>query len=394
MNNKLKKWAVPLMALMIVGCGKKDGGNNGNDGGNANQPYVVDKAFASPNLLSSLDAGAVQADGKIVAGGSKGLIRVNTDGSLDASFKPPAPLNSDAMISSVAIQADGKILVSGSFITGNKVSIARLNSDGSLDNSFRLSTDIITSSPVIRTVLLQPDGKIIIIGKFDYPLGTFLASGIARLDAAGKLDQTFKSPRYSASFTTGKGMLLPDGKILIGINNGGSIMRLNTNGTIDPAFTFTTRLWTTNVSGIPGTVGTFSIAQDSKILAGGDFVRKGGDADGFNTTDRNGVLLLNGDGSEASFKSPTKGTGPVNTMLPLNDGTIMVGRSTPPNYNATTDYLTLLSADGSDTDFEVKDFPSGSVSLLLADKNNGFYMLGSFVAGVGEYKSIVRLKPR
>ena len=66
--------------------------------------------------------------------------RLNADGSLDTSFDPGA----NSYVYALAVQADGKILVSGDFITlgggglGTTVRyyIGRLNADGSLDMSF------------------------------------------------------------------------------------------------------------------------------------------------------------------------------------------------------------------------------------------------------------------
>jgi uncharacterized delta-60 repeat protein len=84
----------------------------------------------------------VQGDGKILVSGHTssgyGLARYNTNGSLDTSFGGDGivttELDVDATGFAVALQADGKILVSGTTDAG--LTVARYNSNGSLDATF------------------------------------------------------------------------------------------------------------------------------------------------------------------------------------------------------------------------------------------------------------------
>src|SRR2546421_613627 len=67
-----------------------------------------------------------------------GLARLNTDGSLDTTFKPGS-IDPNGSVNTIAVQPDGKILIGGSFVSVNSVarsSLARLNADGSLDTTF------------------------------------------------------------------------------------------------------------------------------------------------------------------------------------------------------------------------------------------------------------------
>jgi uncharacterized delta-60 repeat protein len=80
-----------------------------------------------------------------VAGASPGdVVRVNTDGSIDKSFR----CDTDERVMCMALQADGKILIGGFFNTVNGIEsprLARLNPDGSLDRSFpKVSTDMMS----------------------------------------------------------------------------------------------------------------------------------------------------------------------------------------------------------------------------------------------------------
>ncbi len=69
------------------------------------------------------------------------IARVNADGTLDASFDP----NANSPVFSVAVQADGKVLLGGVFkrlqpngaaSSTTRNNIARVNADGTLDTSF------------------------------------------------------------------------------------------------------------------------------------------------------------------------------------------------------------------------------------------------------------------
>jgi hypothetical protein len=69
-------------------------------------------------------------------------------------------------ISAVAVQPDGKVLIGGDItaINGtNRQHIARLQANGSLDNSFNPGTG---PDARVRSIVLQPDGKMVIGGEF------------------------------------------------------------------------------------------------------------------------------------------------------------------------------------------------------------------------------------
>src|SRR5260370_747742 len=70
----------------------------------------------------------------------------------------------DSGVSSLAVQADGKILVGGQFATlggQSRSSIGRLNADGTLDLSFNPGAD-----SVVFSLAVQADGKILAGGAF------------------------------------------------------------------------------------------------------------------------------------------------------------------------------------------------------------------------------------
>src|SRR5204862_3321535 len=103
----------------------------------------------NPSANGTFSMVVVQPDGKMLLGGDfttlspnggvavmrNRIARLNPDGTLDLAFNP----NADAAVGSIAIQADGKILVGGIFtnIGGQPRSrIARLDATTGLADSF------------------------------------------------------------------------------------------------------------------------------------------------------------------------------------------------------------------------------------------------------------------
>jgi uncharacterized delta-60 repeat protein len=172
-----------------------------------------------------------------MTGGSSGhhtalaLLRFNTDGSLDTTFHSDGIVTTSlggllALVSSIAVQADGKILVSG---TGSDVSIclARFNTDGTLDITFDSDGAVTTTTGGIDGetggIALQEDGKIAVVGTFAISKdeGFFL---LVRYNTNGTLDSTFDEDGkvVGSEFYFAKCIALqPDGKILVGGHTSG-----------------------------------------------------------------------------------------------------------------------------------------------------------------------------
>ncbi len=234
-----------------------------------------DSSFATNGQLllpqatyGSAIAAALQPDGKIIIAGSHngfGLLRLTSNGIIDNNF------GTNGFVSmfigtanygggqAVAVQADGKILIGGSSYhnTFYWAAIGRFNIDGSIDNSF--GTNGIAEYSMrgyydeINCIVIQPDGKIICSGN-----STINASGgnpattafmILRLDTTGQMDNTFNSTGQlikSIGNRTDKcyqSILQNDGKIIVGgystnanINIDFAVCRLLANGTDDNTF--------------------------------------------------------------------------------------------------------------------------------------------------------------
>ena len=147
----------------------------------------------------------IQSDGKIVLAGSShdwtnsdfALVRYNGDGSLDASFGDGGKVVTSLGFGwdepyGVAIQSDGKIVVTGSSERDmdygpnrGEFALVRYNPDGSLDASFGDGGMVTTAQGDWMSagldIAIQPDGKIVVAGRsegdgsFDFTLIRYLA---------------------------------------------------------------------------------------------------------------------------------------------------------------------------------------------------------------------------
>jgi len=173
---------------------------------------------------------AQQSDKKIIVAGyftkyfnvtRNYIARLNEDGTLDTTFGQTGT-GFNGEIYSIKIQSDGKIVVGGDFTSYNGIArsrIARLNSDGSLDTSFDINLPI---DKVVRTILIQADGKILVGG--DFTINGFpcpecikiIYNRLVRLNVNGTIDTTFA---VNTGFV----------KVLNG-SNVGSVITLSLNG--------------------------------------------------------------------------------------------------------------------------------------------------------------------
>ncbi|MBS0569195.1 MAG: delta-60 repeat domain-containing protein [Proteobacteria bacterium] len=183
-------------------------------------PFALAQSIDTLNPLpeSGPTTLAIQADGKILIGGSflqigttpmQRVARLNRDGSLDTSFSDPMV---DNVVQAIAVQADGKILIAGDFTTigtATRHYLARLNADGSLDGSF--------ADPgfgaEVWALAVQPDGNILAAGDFTAVGGT-TRNYLARISATGTLDGSFADPQLNNS--TRSVALQADGHVLVG----------------------------------------------------------------------------------------------------------------------------------------------------------------------------------
>jgi uncharacterized delta-60 repeat protein/uncharacterized repeat protein (TIGR01451 family) len=251
----------------------------------------VDNTFnIGSGINNSVLSLALQPDGKVLVGGhftafngvSKNkIVRINTDGSVDNTFNIGSGANS--YVYSIALQADGKIIAGGDFTTFNGISknrLVRLNANGTIDNTFNIG---LGASTVVTSVVLQADGKILVGGAFTTFNGVS-KNRLVRLNANGTIDHTFNIG-MGANSDVSSIAIQQNGKILIGgtfyLFNGISqnyIVRLNVDGSLENNFGM----------GTDGTVFSIIPQQNGKILLGGNFTT-------FNGIPYNYIVRLQGD---------------------------------------------------------------------------------------------------
>jgi uncharacterized delta-60 repeat protein len=166
---------------------------------------MVTLAFAGTN--GGAQAVVVQpVDGKIVVVGSANqstgkksytalpvVVRLNPDGSLDGTFGSGGTawvsLGGIGYFNSVALQADGRIIVAGGWSV-----VSRLMTNGALDTTFNGSGSYVRSTPgwfdAVTIQKVAEQERIVVAGgvldSLSHPIGA-----VWRLDSAGYLDTSF-----------------------------------------------------------------------------------------------------------------------------------------------------------------------------------------------------------
>lgn len=344
---------------------------------------------AGPSSL--VTAVAIQADGKVVIGGHFAYVsgvpygfiaRLNEDGTLDTSFDPGSGVQGS--VEAMALQADGKVLIGGTFSAVDNVPrmrVARLNGDGSVDTTFNPGSG---ANETVFAIAAQPDGKVLIGGEFT-AVDSESRRRIARLNGNGSLDTTF-NPGTGANRMVHDIALQDDGKMLVGgwfdTMDGVAhpfITRLHANGSADTSFD--------PGSGAPHGVKSVAVQPDGKVLIGGWFREVDG-------VTRRGIARLNADGSvDDGFDDCSGANAWVNAVALQPDGkVVIVGQFTEVNDVPRT-RVARLNADGSlDTTFDPGLGPDSRVRAIALQADGKILIGGDFVKVDGEDRNhIARL---
>ncbi|GAA5481624.1 hypothetical protein Hsar01_00835 [Haloferula sargassicola] len=249
---------------------------------------------------------ALQNDGRMVMAGERqgastydfAAARFLPDGRLDATFGSGGWVTTDIggnthdYCRCVVVQPDGRVLLGG-YATGAAdydFCLVRYRADGSLDPSLggtgRVRTPVSTHHDFGRRLMLEPDGRILLVGSSD--LGDILlvrylpdGSPDPAFGIGGKVVRrvtTMSNDTYSAARQ-------PDGKLVLtgslSVGNGGNqeimTLRLLPNGAPDPSFG-SDGLLTTSLGSDDEEGRDIALAPDGSIVAAG-FTRHGGTLD-------------------------------------------------------------------------------------------------------------------
>ena len=345
-----------------------------------------------PNVDGNVYVMATQPDGKVIIAGQfttvrpsigpaavrNNIARLNPDGSLDVAFDP----NAASTIRALILQPNGQILIGGDFtsVRPNGVAtattrnrVARLNADGTLDAGFNPNVGG-GNFPQVNALALQPNGKVVVGGRFATVQPGATAAPInrahvARFNADGSLDAAYNpnpnslvlavvSQLDASNFVGAARVPTGDGKIVIA---GGftsiyppsapqatfrnRVARLNADGTVDSEFD----------PNANNSVATLAVQRDGKIVLGGTFTTLQPIGSEIAAT-RNRIARLNANGTLDTEFFPNVG-GSVLAVAVAPDGGVLVGgyfTSVWGRGTVTTqrNYVARLFPDGSlDTGF-------------------------------------------
>lgn len=355
-----------------------------------------DTSLGVNSITSEVNESVQLPDGKIMLvgyfssfGGNTDMNRIaklNSDGTLSTGFvsgaSAPSLTNSSFRLYCLALQNDGKILIGGKFTHYDgyvRNCIARINQDGSIDPTFDPGTGSGSLNDVMD-IQIQPDGKILVAGKF-YTFNGYNYSGLVRLNTDGSMDNTFVNDTGNYDFLINSISLQSDGKIIaggdfawVGTSNV-RIVRFNTDGSVDPTFNPNANSSATNINRV-------LVQPDGKILIAGLFSSLNGNQSIKNITrvDANGIV-------DATFNPGANPGGMIYDIhLDANGKITVVGSFTTWN-NSLANRIVRLNANGSfDSGFNSGDGANNSI-FCVTNQSDGKYLIGGTY---GQYDNVSR----
>jgi uncharacterized delta-60 repeat protein len=272
------------------------------------------------NFWNRVAALAVQPDGRILASphDTSALGCFYADVTSDVSFASEL----SGWAGNIVVQPDAKVLVSGELAAGGRnLGVARINPNGTLDPSFNVSIGT-NGYGSVGALVLQPAGKVLIGGSFTNINGQ-ARYGVARLHPDGSLDASFV-PDRTTPLAVWAMMLQADGRVVLACapvliqgRTQPTLLRLNADGSLDPAFQVP----------VEGSVYRLAPLPSGQFYIAGDFFAVHG-------VPRHTLARLNADGSlDLSFNPSPSPAGLwidwADTMLPLSNGQTLVAGEFP-----------------------------------------------------------------
>ena len=275
----------------------------------------------------------IQSDGKVLVGGDflaysgvgggttvtniKRLARLNSDGTLDQTFSVGTGFNTGT-VRKILVQADGKIIVLGDFTSYNgttAVGIVRLTSTGAVDPFFTTGTGFTGGYP--KDAVIQANGRIVVVGTFTGYNGN-ACSMIARLTTIGSYDLSLLDGSGFTGASVNAIAMQADGSFVIGggftAYDGfpcGNIVRVASNGWQD---------WSYDPGGVgaDAAVEDIVLQADGKAVVVGYFISVGG------VIARRVVRLLTTGEVDPTFSTGTGPDAQVTDVALTSGGKVMI----------------------------------------------------------------------
>ena len=377
--------------IIIAGSFTSYNGTTRNRIARLNADGTLDTSFnPGSGANSKIGMVSLQSDGKIIIGGTftnyngttrNRIARINQNGSLDTSFSPGTGVNGE--VYAIAIQSDGKILIGGTFTTFNSLTrnrIVRINTNGTLDNTFSIGTG---ASNTVLSIAIQDDGKVIITGWFTSYAGVS-RNYIARINSNGTIDTNFSSLGTNSAIR--KVTVLSNGKILVvgqfslanNVDRNGIAM-LQDNGILDSNFN--------PGAGVNNSIYTSAILNDGKIMIGGEFSL-------YNNYERKNMAKINSDFSIDNTFNPTIGPNQnIYSLLIQPNGKIIIAGDYTSYADVSSTRITRLNTNGTiDPSFNAGAGPNNGIFVTTLQDDGKILIGGWFTAFNGTaIKAIARL---
>lgn len=355
--------------------------------------------------VGRVGAVAMQPDGKLVIGGdfseingnpARNLARLNLNGTVDVAFTAAAP--AAGQVRALVLQPDGKVLVGGAFdyVAGQPLpALVRLLPSGAPDPAFALTPALLPTAPgdesSVDHLALQPDGQVLASAHLRF-VGSARTVLFPRFSASGQIDGTF---RQQAAIDDAPFALLvqPDSKIVVSTGYSGglartpSLLRLLPDGSIDPAFT--------NISYGGALVESMARYPDGRLLVGG-YLDSLGMRPGVSGIPSSGVarLLANGtpDPTFESGLTPGYDNEITSLLLQPNGRVLLGGAVLDAGASAYSALGRVLPNGGPDPGFDPTDLPTDGVAALALQPDGAIIVAGSFEkAGTQTRYCLIRL---
>jgi uncharacterized delta-60 repeat protein len=299
------------------------------------------------------------------------LVRLKYNGEVDSTFvgytNSFTNFTDTAIVHTFVEQPDGKILVGGRFLnyaTSPAKNLCRLLPNGQLDNTFNTTTGF---DNFVKCIKLLPNGQMYVGGSFTSYKG-FNSPGIVRINSDATVDTSFQSVNGGFNMNVNDievdalGNVIAVGEFFMyGLDYVSFIARLDSSGTLDQTFN-------AGGSGVNYFIRDVDMLPNNKILIAGEF------------TDINGVSLnriakLNSDGTVDNTFTPLSSiNGTINAAFVQPDNAIMIG-------GEFTEGIMRLNSTGTfDNSFNPGSGVDSSVTDVIVQSDNKVVLCGNFTS--------------